>query len=233
MKKILLSLLLCMALLLTLCSCAKEKYELLYEVNLDGITYCVRGSGTRAKQIVVKNGDTVTWHKKVKVSKKIGSQTGTYGFFAEDLNFDGYRDLRIATDVSGDCVSYICFLYNPATQKYVSYEDLNKLYNVQPNAELKAVFGFDHLYETEPAYNDVPEQKTSKDITTKYVWENGKLTPQMRVSLTHYSIGDRYLYTIAYYDSETNSFFEDYMNEIWMTADEYRNMDLHTLYYFK
>ncbi|MBE6601778.1 MAG: hypothetical protein E7637_04655 [Ruminococcaceae bacterium] len=231
MKKIL-SLLLCMALLLTVCSCAKEKYDLLYEVSYDGITYCVRGSGSRAKQIVVKNGDSVLWQKKVKVSKRIGNKNETYGFYAEDLNFDGHRDLRIATAVTEDCVSYACFLYNPATQEYVSNKELNELYNVQPNPEQQGILGFTHTVVT-----DKNADTTITDATTLYVWESGKLIPYMRISLAYHSADRQYNSCVSYYNRELGTFFDDYTKESWMTPEEYQkefqSHGFSGLYYFK
>ena len=233
MKKRLLCLLLCTVMLLALASCASERYDLLYSVELDGLTYCVRGSGTRAKQIVVKSGEEVLWSKKVRVDKSLGTLKGTYGFAADDLNFDGYRDLQIAIDQTGDCVESLCFLYDAAGGKYVKSEELSALYNVKANAELKAVFGFEHTYTTEPAYLDVPASSISTDTATKYVWRDGVLTPDIRVSITFYSESARYLYSVAYYDTETKTFFEDDAKDAWLTADEYKEMDMSFLYYFK
>ena len=233
MKKRLLCLALCAILLLPLASCAGERYDLLYEVTLDDVTYCVRGSGTRAKQLVVKSGDEVLWSKRVKVKKSVGTVKGTYGFLAEDLNFDGHRDLVIATDLVGDCMANLCFLYDAASGSYVKSEELSALYNVRANSDLKAVFGFMHTYTTEPAYQDVPASSISTDTATKYVWKDGVLTPDIRVSITFYSESARYLYSVAYYDTETQSFFEDDAKDAWLTADEYKEMDMSFLYYFK
>ena len=61
MKIKILSLILCLTFLLTLASCAFERHDLLHSIEIDGVTYCVRGSGTRAKQLVVKRGDDVLW----------------------------------------------------------------------------------------------------------------------------------------------------------------------------
>ena len=58
MKKTLLLLLIVASLALSLVGCGEaERYDLLHTVELDGLTYNVRGSGFRAKQITVKKGE--------------------------------------------------------------------------------------------------------------------------------------------------------------------------------
>lgn len=233
MKKLLI-VLLCISMLTTLVSCGAESGDLLYSVHHeDGKTYCVRGSGTRAEQLVVKAGDEVLWSVGVDVSKKVGDRGGSFGFSADDLNFDGYRDLSIATDVDGDCSSYKCYLYNPSSGKYDYSKVLSDLYNVKADAKLKAVFGFTHSYKSEPAYLDVPACFISTDSATKYVWKDGVLTPEMRVSMVYYSETSRYLYSVSYYNAKTQTFEEDYGKEVWMTADEYQAADKSVVYYFK
>ena len=71
--------LLCMALLFPLTSCT-ERYDLLYSEEHDGITYCVRGTGNTAKQVVVKEGDKVLWYQGVKIDGSVGNLNGNYGF---------------------------------------------------------------------------------------------------------------------------------------------------------
>jgi len=226
--------LLCISMLTALVSCGAESGDLLYSVDHeDGKTYCVRGSGTQAEQIVVKSGNDVLWNVKIDVSDEVGNRGGTYGFSADDLNFDGYRDLSIATDVDGDCASYKCYLYNASSGRYDYSEVLSNLYNVKADAKLKAVFGFTHSYQSEPAYLDVPACYITTDSATKYVWKNGILTPDIRVSIIHYSETSRYLYSVAYYDAETKTFEEDYGKEVWMTPEEYQAADKSVVYYFK
>ena len=234
MKKRILLLILCISMLASLIACGSESYDLLYSVNHeDGKTYCVRGSGTQAKQLVVKSGEEVLWSVKVDVSDEVGNQGGTFGFAADDLNFDGYRDLTIYTDVSGDCYTSKCYLYNPSSGKYDYSSVLSQLNNVKGDANLKAVFGFEHTYKSEPAYLDVPACYISTDAATKYVWKDGALTPEIRVSITYYSETARYLYSVAYYNSTSKKFEEDFGKEIWFTAEEYKNTDTSVVYYFK
>ena len=105
MKKRALALFLCAIFTLLCTSCAAERHELLYEVNVAPYTYCVRGRGTRAKQVVVKSGDEVVLAEKVKVEKDVGAMDGTYGLKVLDLNFDGHSDFMMATAVGGDEVA--------------------------------------------------------------------------------------------------------------------------------
>ena len=233
MKIKILSLILCLTFLLTLASCAFERHDLLHSIEIDGVTYCVRGSGTRAKQLVVKRGDDVLWAKSVKVAKAVGLQGGEFGFDAVDLNFDGAVDLMLATDVDGDRLSYVCYLYDAEKETYVKSDVLAPLYNIRTDAELKAIFGFDHTYKTEKAYADVPETYTSADVATKYVWKDGALVPEIRVSLTYFSETDMYLYSVAYYEAETGKFADDYEKEKWMTPAQRQGLDFSMIYYFK
>lgn len=233
MKNRLLLTLLAILTLLSFSACGKEPYSLLHTVDYGGRTYCVRGSDMRAKRVVVKEGDEVIWSQKVKVDSSVGTQGGGYGFEVLDLNFDGFADFMIANDVAGDSISYLCWLWDNETGDYVKSEALTGLCNVRINEELQAVFAFAHTYETEKAYLDVPATTTTSDSTTKYVWKDGVLTPDIRVSLTYFSETDRYLYSVAYYNAETGEMEEDYTKEQWWTPEEYKTRDLSVLYYFK
>ncbi|MBR3895091.1 MAG: hypothetical protein IKJ35_08085 [Clostridia bacterium] len=233
MKKRILCFLLCAVTLLSLVSCANEKYDLLYSVNVGDVTYCVRGSGTQAKQIVVKKGDEILWAKKVKVDSKVGNLGETYGFEATDLNFDGVTDFMIACKVEKDCTSYLCYVWSAEKETYLLSEDLGKLYNVKADPELKAIFGFSRTHEEEKGYLDAPPATIDSDIATKYIWKDGKLLPQMRTSVTFYSATNYYLYSVAYYNAETKEWTDDFYNEKWFTPEEYAKQDLSFLYYFK
>ena len=233
MKKRILLCLLCAVTLLSFASCASEKYDLLYSTEVGDITYCVRGSGTRAKQIVLKQGDDILWAKKVKVEKDVGALDGDYGFEALDLNFDGTTDFMIANAVAGDCVSYLCYVWNTEEEDYVLSEELTGLCNVKADAELQAIFGFSHTYEREDAYADVPAASITTDCSTKYIWKDGKLMPEIRVSVTYYSETDRYLYSVAYYEEDTQAWNEAYDLERWFTPEQYAEQDMSFLYYFQ
>ena len=231
MKKALLALLLCLATLGTLVGCAKEQHDLLYQTEENGVTYCVRGSGTRAKQIVVKEGEKVIWSQKVKVTSAVGSRGGNYGFEVLDLNFDGHADFMIANDHAGETTSYLCWLWDTEKSTYVQSKELSGLCNIRVNDELKAIFSFSHSYKTEQAYQDVPASSISTDSATKHQWRNGKLTPTIRVSITYYSENDQYCYSVAYYDEELGNFGDS--DDRWMTPEEYKTYDMSFLYYFR
>lgn len=230
MKKIVLMTLCLLFSLFLITACGGESGDLLYSEEHDGLTYCVRGDGTEAEQLVVKQGETVLWCEDVDVSEEIGNYKGTFGFCADDLNFDGYRDLAIATDVSGDCYTYSCFLYDPTTQDYLPSAELNKLYNVKADASLKAVFGFTHTQNTDKAQQD---SSTPTDTATMYEWVGGKLLPLMRASFTYYPESNLYLYSVAYYNTQTQAFEDDYGKEDWMTPEEYNEADKSVVFYFK
>ncbi|MBQ2734731.1 MAG: hypothetical protein IJF33_02765 [Clostridia bacterium] len=231
MKKRLLSLALCLLLLLPLAACAAEQYDLLYETTVDTLTYRVRGSDFRAKQIIVKEGDAILWSQKIKVSASVGSLGGDYGLEILDLNFDGSMDLMIPTDIAGDEVFYLCWLWDAEKGKYVESEELTGLCNVATDPELKAIFAFSHFYEYEPSYEDAPANEKTVDSTTKYVWKDGVLTPAIRISISHDSSTDRYCYSVAYYDEKLGDFGDS--DDKWLTSEEYESYDMSFLYYFK
>ena len=233
MKKRLILCALALVMLFSFAACGKEQYDLVYAVDQDSLTYCVRGSEMRAKQIVVKRGEEILWSQKVKVDKDVGRQGGNYGFSVLDLNFDGHNDFMIADNVAGDCISYICWLWDVGQNTFVQSERLTGLCNVKADENLQAVFGFSHSFERDVAYLDVPEASITTDSATKYIWKDGVLTPEIRVSITYYSETAMYLYSVAYYDEETQQFEDDYTAERWMTPDEYKTQDLSFLYYFK
>ncbi len=232
MKKTALLLLLCACLLLSLAACAGERYSALYAVDdANGLTFSVRGSGTRPKQITVKKGDELLFSTKVDISKNVGRLGGDFGFDAVDLNFDGHTDFFIVDEVLGDCESCLVWLYDPATDDYLPSQELTGLYNVKADAELKAVFTFDHIYKEDKAYKDVPATYESTDAATKYVWKDGVLTPDIRVSITYYSEVDAYCYSVARYDEADKKFADS--DDKWLTPEAYKTYDMGFLYYFK
>lgn len=232
--------LLSLVMLVSVTACAKEKYDLLYATDeltetagTATRTFCVRGSDMRARQIVVKEGDKIIWNEKVKVDSDVGSRGGNYGFEVLDLNFDGYNDFMIADNVAGDCTSYICWLWDTNEGTYVKSEALTGLCNIKTDSELGAIFSFSHNYEKEGAYLDVPETNITTDSATKYIWKDGALTPDIRASIIYYSETNMYLYSVAYYNEETQAWDEDYAAERWLTPEQYKTYDMGFLYYFK
>ena len=230
MKSIkLLNLLLCVLLLLPiLSSCVWERHTLLLEVEQNGITYSVRGKGERVKQIVVKKDGKAVWSKSVKTNRKMEKVDENYGLSIQDLNFDGYDDILIATQKEGDCVTYECYIRKGSDYKYERNEELSALYNVKADARLGAIFAFE---QTREARGD--DAYTTCDKAVKYLWKDGKLVPDMYVALHYYSDSELhpYCYAVSYYDEELGKFLDSY--DDWLTEEDYKNSDLSVLYYFK
>ena len=223
------SLILCVLLLLPICtSCVWERHELLYEIEQNGYTYCARGKGGRVKQIVVKENGKAVWSKSIQTNKKMAKIDDTYGLSVQDLNFDGYDDILIATNKSGECISYECYIRKGKEAKYELNEELSSLYNVKADARLGAIFAFE---QTREARGD--DAYTTCDKATKYFWKDGKLVPDMYVALHYYSGSEihPYCYAVAYYDEELGKFLDSY--DDWLTEEDYKNSDLSALYYFK
>jgi len=231
MKKRFFALLLCLLCLFSAVGCAVEQHSLLYQLTVGPITYCVRGTGSRARQIVLRANDEVIWTTSVKVSSNIGAQDGTYGFEVLDLNFDGYQDFMIANNVAGEAISYLCWVWDPNGEGYVQSQELSGLCNIMVHEELKAIFAFTHTYEIEEEYLDAPASSISTDSTTKYIWKKGVLTPEVRATITYYSEFKRYCYSLAYYDEELGDF--GMSDDRWLTPEEYEKRDMSFLYYFR
>ena len=223
------SLLLCILLFVPLVtSCASERFELLYQIEQNGLTFCARGTDNRVKQIVVKENDEIIWSKRVKTDKKMGKIDDTYGLLVQDLDFDGYDDILIATGKDGDCISYKCFVRVGAKPQYNHWEKLDGLCNIRADARLQAIFAFEQS--TEARGNDA---YLSTDKVTKYFWKNGELVPDMYAAIHYYSGGDQkpYCYSVAYYDEELGDFLDS--SDKWLTEEEFEAADWSFLYYFK
>ena len=233
MKKTFLLLLLCAAMLLSCVSCSKEKYDLLSSTTQGTMTFDVRGKSGKAKQIVVKDNGNIIWTEKLDLDSSVTTLGAACGFVASDLNFDGALDIQIAQSVAGDCVSYLCWLWDAESASYLPCEALNGLYNVMADAERKCVFVFDQKIEREQ-YADASISTNTTDFTTQYVWAGGILTPKMRLSLTYYSKRDVYQASVAYYNAATGEFEIDNTQERWLRTDEeLAEYDTSALYYFK
>lgn len=226
------SLILCMLLLLPICtSCVWERHNLLYEIEQKGMTFCVRGKGARVKQIVVKQNGKAVWSKAIKTDKEMGKIDDAYGLLIQDLNFDGFDDILIAVAKDGDCVSYECYLRQGLEPQYKLHEELSSMYNVRANAELRAIFAFEQSTEEleESIY-------VTCDKAVKYLWNGKELVPDMYSALYQISnsleeVQKPYRWALAYYDEELGDFLDS--DDVWLTEEEYQAKDWSFLYYFR
>ena len=231
MKKRILLLLLCAATLLSTAACAKERHDLLHTVTVGTYTFDVRGTEDHAKQVVVKQNGKFLWSKSLKIDKSVGHRNGSYGFVATDLNFDGLTDFMIADKISGECVSYLCYLATNDGPPFVYSEDLSSLYNIQTNPEKQVLFAFSH--NTEEISN---RAYTVTDTTTQYIWKDGELTPERHLSLCYYSETEAYCLSAAIYNPETQQFdmdIEGFSDKWFFSEESLKDYDLSTLYYFR
>ena len=223
------SIILCVLMILPLLvSCAGERFDLLYEVEQNGLTFSARGSGERVKQITVQENGKVIWSKRIRTDKELGKIDDTYGLVVQDVDFDGNDDILIAIEREEECIRYDCYLRVGTKPQYNLCEELSALYNVRADARLGAVFAFS---QTTDARGDNAYLKTDK--TTKYFWKDGKLVPDMYAAIHYYSGGDQkpYCYSVGYYDEELGDFLDS--TDKWLTEEEYEATDWSFLYYFK
>ena len=86
--RLLCGLLVAVALLCSLPSCAKK--EVLYSVEDDDRVIEVLG-GSRASYLSVKKGGEEIWQTRVYSDRTVGNRNGTYGFRLMDLHYGGRR----------------------------------------------------------------------------------------------------------------------------------------------
>ena len=82
----------------------------------------------------------------------------------EDLNFDGYMDLKIMASRGQANVYYACWLWDKLRQKFVLHEDLSQLASPNFDAGTKTIFSFTHISATD-------------SVEATYWFRNGKLRP--------------------------------------------------------
>ena len=80
----------------------------------------------------------------------------------EDMNFDGYMDLKIAASVGRANRYDDCWLWDQAGRKFVLHEALSRLASPVFNPESKKVHSFAHI-------------SASDSEETTYTWKNGEL----------------------------------------------------------
>jgi len=85
------------------------------------------------------------------------------GFVIEDMNFDGWRDIRLARGSHGEERTYLCWLYDPETGQYARSEALEQLTEPEFDAQTKTIH----------AGGSHGKRQT-------YSWRNGRLTPPPR-----------------------------------------------------
>lgn len=83
------------------------------------------------------------------------SMADTLGFALEDLNFDGYQDIRLYDTQNGNyCVEYIYLLWNPEKQQFEEDKRLNAISLASFDQEKKLIYGMErggavyHYYST-------------------------------------------------------------------------------------
>ena len=224
------ALLLLLPLLLSLSSCGLF-CKTLYEVERDGLTYCVRGIGSRPYQLVVKVEDHTVWKTNVHVNRKLDNYKGTYGMEIMDLDFDGTADIVLTTALKEEVTDVACYLWSNEKSTFLYSEELSALHNVASDDTLHCLFGFDHSYEYRKATADSPDTYVWTDCVTKYVWIDGILTPERRVCLAYDSEHKFYIYSIENYNTEQKVFEEP--QETYLSEEEFAAIDFSFFYYFR
>ena len=82
----------------------------------------------------------------------------------EDMNFDGYTDLKIMASRGHANVYYACWLWDKARQKFVLHEELSQLASPRFDPGTKTIFSFNHISATD-------------SVEATYMFQNGKLRP--------------------------------------------------------
>lgn len=97
---------------------------------------------------------------------------------AEDMNFDGYLDLKIASSQGSVNAYYSCWLWDPKSRNFVLQEELSRLASPVFNPDVKTVYSFTHISAAD-----------SEEAT--YVWKDGRLWPVQIIERSYDPDGDR------------------------------------------
>ncbi len=229
LKRILIPVLI-LSLLLPLSSCAASG-KLLVSHTEGTLRFDVYG-GKKARRIEICNTESgKTQTVRIYQRKSVGEQNGNFGFAVMDLNFDGYADFKIAKKAAGEMLTEVVYLYDPVSasfKKSKSFEGLFTL-GVLPNEH--AILSFTHAESETKEYSDAGIVYTVTDAATAYQWQDGKLVPYRRVSLTYYSERDIYLLAVADYSEATGTFGDS--EDRWLSPEKVTETDLSALYYFR
>lgn len=106
----------------------------------------------------------------------------------EDMNFDGYMDVKIAASVGRANRYDDCWLWDKATQQFVIHEELSQLASPVFNPNIHTVRSFTHISATD-----------SEEAV--YIWEKGKLLPIQKLERS-YSYGENRLIEREYRPDE-------------------------------
>lgn len=120
-----------------------------------------------AKNITISLDGKVIQKITFKEDELTGYPTGydkNFGFTAEDMNFDGYKDFRIVQYVpAAPNISYIMWIWNPKTNQFQEDSDLEQILSPEFDQEKKLIYSFTRGSATDH-YDDT------------YQYINGKLT---------------------------------------------------------
>lgn len=97
---------------------------------------------------------------------------------AEDMNFDGYLDLKIASSQGSVNVYYNCWLWDPKSRNFVLQEELSRLASPVFNSDVKTVYSFTHI-------------SAADSEEAIYVWKDGRLWPVQIIERSYDPDGDR------------------------------------------
>ena len=114
--------------------------------------------------VEVKEGDSLI--QKISYDQEIEGdlqESGVDLVQGEDMNFDGFLDLRITESVGVPNAHYACLLWNHKTKKFEKNEELGGLSNPEFDPETKKIKTFEHARATDNIYEE-------------YEWREGTLT---------------------------------------------------------
>ncbi len=80
---------------------------------------------------IIQALDTKTWFDGDQLNLKF-----------EDMNFDGYQDLRLMADVAAGPISYQCWLFDPKTGLLVKNEELSALTSLEVDSNHKRIISY-------------------------------------------------------------------------------------------
>lgn len=119
------------------------------------------------------------------------------GFVIEDLNFDGYADIRIVDFLpAAPNVPYICWVWDPKIRQYVYNPDLSAITSLEVDHENKLIYNFERASASEHFKNDYRyingKLLKVKEVRTGFLDE---ADPEQGYSITHELIDGQWVMT--------------------------------------
>lgn len=163
-----------------------------FDIEISGL---LAYKGYTAKRIIIRKNNKIYQTINLSYSEDFGypsTHSEDFCYFNDDMNFDGYKDFGIISFEPMVNNTYLCYLWNNKSDKFVECTELGKVSNPKFDKKNKLVTGY--------CRNSSSEHE---EFTYKYI--HGKLTLIKQVDLGYTGINDpnnQYDYTYKLIDGK-------------------------------